>query len=146
MAAEISQQAFLVMQQKLDQLKDPDSFKSWMYRTVINLCHNETRRRKIKNKAVENLTYRGQQETSPAADHLYLKKERAQQVLKALEQLPEEQRTIVIMKEYEELKFREIAEILDISENTAKSRLYYAYKAMRKFFLTQQQTKAIRYE
>jgi RNA polymerase sigma-70 factor (ECF subfamily) len=146
MAAEISQQAFMVMQQKLKQLQDPGSFKSWLYRTVLNLCHNETRRRKINNKAVERLTYRSQRDTAPAPDHLYMIKERSQQVLAALARLPEEQRTVVIMKEYEDLKFREIAEILNISENTAKSRLYYAYKAMRKFFLTQPQTKAIRYE
>lgn len=146
MAAEISQQAFLLMQQKLGQLKDPASFKSWLYRTVVNLCHNETRRRKINQKAVERLTYRSRRDTAPAADYMYLKQERSKQVLDALARLPEEQRTVVIMKEYEELKFREIAEILNISENTAKSRLYYAYKAMRKFFLTQPQTKAIRYE
>jgi RNA polymerase sigma factor (sigma-70 family) len=44
----------------------------------------------------------------------------------------EEQREVVIMKEYEGLKFREIAEILNISENTAKSRMYYGLDALRK--------------
>jgi RNA polymerase sigma-70 factor (ECF subfamily) len=43
---------------------------------------------------------------------------------KALTELPEEQLMVVIMKEYEGLKIREIAEAMDISENTVKSRLY----------------------
>jgi RNA polymerase sigma-70 factor (ECF subfamily) len=40
-------------------------------------------------------------------------------------ELSDEQREIVVMKEYEGLKFREIAEVLNLSENTVKSRLYY---------------------
>ncbi|MGK0487534.1 MAG: RNA polymerase sigma-70 factor (ECF subfamily), partial [Candidatus Endobugula sp.] len=51
---------------------------------------------------------------------------------KALAQLPEEQRMVVIMKEYEGLKIREIAEAMDISENTVKSRLYYALGSLKK--------------
>jgi RNA polymerase sigma-70 factor (ECF subfamily) len=48
-----------------------------------------------------------------------------------LKAIPEEQRTVIIMKEYEGLKFREIAEALGISENTVKSRLYYGLKGLR---------------
>ena len=51
---------------------------------------------------------------------------------KALATLPEEQRMVVIMKEYEGLKIREIAEAMDISENTVKSRLYYALGSLKK--------------
>jgi RNA polymerase sigma-70 factor (ECF subfamily) len=43
-----------------------------------------------------------------------------------------EQREVVIMKEYEGLKFREIAEVLNISENTVKSRMYYGLDGLRK--------------
>ncbi len=46
--------------------------------------------------------------------------------------LSDEQREVVIMKEYEGLKFREIAEALNISENTVKSRMYYGLEAMKR--------------
>jgi RNA polymerase sigma-70 factor (ECF subfamily) len=49
-----------------------------------------------------------------------------------LKELSEEQREVVIMKEYEGLKFREIAEVLNISENTVKSRMYYALDGLKK--------------
>ncbi len=48
-----------------------------------------------------------------------------------LNKLPDEQRVVIIMKEYEGLKFREISEALEISENTAKSRLYYGLRALK---------------
>ena len=51
---------------------------------------------------------------------------------KALATLPEEQRMVVIMKEYEGLKIREIADAMSISENTVKSRLYYALGSLKK--------------
>ena len=53
---------------------------------------------------------------------------------RALQTLPEEQRVVVVLKEYEGLKFREIAEVLDAPLNTVKSRLYYGLKALRKTF------------
>jgi RNA polymerase sigma-70 factor (ECF subfamily) len=54
-------------------------------------------------------------------------------VQEALLRLSSEQREVLILKEYEGLKFREIAEALDISENTAKSRLYYALTHLRSY-------------
>lgn len=67
-------------------------------------------------------------------------------VLDALQKIPEEQRTVIIMKEYEELTFREIAEMLGISEGTAKSRLYYGLKNLRKVLLKDNITKEYNYE
>ena len=74
------------------------------------------------------------------------KKQQRALVLQALQQIPKEQRTIIIMKEYEGLKFREIADMLEISENTAKSRLYYGLKALRKIFESNQMKKDLNYE
>jgi len=76
-------------------------------------------------------------------DQLYQRAEITRHILSALQQLPEEQRTVIIMKEYEGLKFREIADVLDISENTAKSRLYYGLQNMKKILLSNQASKEI---
>ena len=55
-------------------------------------------------------------------------------IQKALQQLPEEQRVVIIMKEYQGLKFKEIAETLEESINTVKSRMYYGLNGLRKIF------------
>ncbi|HMQ90166.1 MAG TPA: sigma-70 family RNA polymerase sigma factor, partial [Flavilitoribacter sp.] len=61
-----------------------------------------------------------------------LRSERARIIMDALQKIPADQREVILMKEYEDLKFREIAEILDVSVNTVKSRLYYGLNALRK--------------
>jgi len=58
-----------------------------------------------------------------------------------LMQLSQEQREVVIMKEYEGLKFREIAEALNISENTVKSRMYYGLDGLKKILEQKKITK-----
>ena len=58
-----------------------------------------------------------------------------------LMELSHEQREVVIMKEYEGLKFREIAEALNISENTAKSRMYYGLDGLKKILEQKKITK-----
>ena len=62
------------------------------------------------------------------------KKQIGEIVQKALQKLPEEQRVVVIMKEYQELKFMEIAAALNEPLSTIKSRMYYGLKALRKIF------------
>jgi len=52
----------------------------------------------------------------------------------ALQSIPEEQRVVVVMKEYQGLKFWEIAEVLKIPINTVKSRMYYGLNALKKVF------------
>ena len=65
-------------------------------------------------------------------DQVYQQAELANWLSKALAEIPGEQKAVVIMKEYEGMKFREIADLLNLSENTVKSRLYYGLKAMKK--------------
>jgi RNA polymerase sigma-70 factor (ECF subfamily) len=55
----------------------------------------------------------------------------AKMLRSALARLPDEQRLVLILKEYEGLKFHEIARILDVPESTVKTRLYTALKTMR---------------
>jgi RNA polymerase sigma-70 factor (ECF subfamily) len=65
----------------------------------------------------------------------------------AMALIPEEQRLVIIMKEYEGLTFHEIAEVLSEPENTVKSRMYYGLKALRKVLTKWNITKeAIQYE
>ncbi len=131
-AKEISQQTFVVLQEKLIQLKEPATFKVWLYRITMNQCHEYLRKQKTRTNYEEKYGLASMQITPKTPDTLYENNEKAQLVMNAIQQLPEAQRTVLILKEYEGLKFREIADTLGISENTAKSRLYYGLKALRK--------------
>lgn len=135
LATEISQKTFIAMFRNIKKLNDVDRFKPWLYRIATNFCHEEERKKK-RNKTVSLTVSRNDDEQSETmevgeAEGNYFNPERSFQQLEleealisALGELNEDQRSVVIMKEYEGLKFKEIAEALDTSENTAKTRLY----------------------
>lgn len=142
MAMEISQKTFISMCRNLPALQDAARFKSWLYKIAVNYCREEARKKKGNRSLSFDLVWNRDAEDSPgweSSRQRYDNPERQLQqselsdiLQKALLELSEEQREIVIMKEYEGLKFREIAEVLNISENTVKSRMYYGLDGLKK--------------
>jgi len=139
LAMDITQNTFIAVHQKIAQLRDVASFKPWLYRIAINCSHEELRKqRRISGLSISGSENEDEQTGLQISDDIRYqpdaklqRQEVADLILEALQTLAEEQRMVVIMKEYEGLKFREIAETLEISENTAKSRLYYGLKHLR---------------
>ncbi len=136
-AHDIVQQTFIKVHKNLNGLENPERFSSWVYKITLNLCRDELRR---KSRSAEiftretEVTENQATYTSHPASSTQVAFERQNLINRALQFLPEDQRAVLLMKEYQGLKFREIAVVMDISENTAKSRLYYALKAMQKNF------------
>ncbi|MEM6633393.1 MAG: RNA polymerase sigma factor [Bacteroidota bacterium] len=142
LAMEVSQKTFISVHRNLGKLQDTKRFKGWLYRIALNYCYEEDRRNQRKpifsfqelgkHQEVSLRDSYVERSTSPYAS---VRKQNCKEwIYKALEQIPKEQRTVVIMKEFEGLKFKEIAQSLEISENTAKSRMYYGLHALRKIF------------
>lgn len=139
MASEVAQNSFIILFKSLKNLRDITKFKSWLYTIALNKCREEERRAGNRSKLVvlgdesyqESERMVGEKEEL-RPDQQLMRKEASDLVLSALESISEEQREVIIMKEYEGLKFREIAEILEVSENTVKSRLYYGFSHLKK--------------
>ncbi|HLF34741.1 MAG TPA: RNA polymerase sigma factor [Cyclobacteriaceae bacterium] len=134
LAMETTQKTFIAVYHNIRKLQDPAKFKTWIYKIAWNQCHEEERRINRKNwfSLFTSPEARNMPEYFMTPDKEMHVKEIGDLVSDILKTLPEEQKTIIILKEYEGLKFREIAEMLGISENTAKSRMYYALKSLRK--------------
>jgi RNA polymerase sigma-70 factor (ECF subfamily) len=134
MAMEATQKTFIAIYKNVKRLKDPDSFRYWIYKIALNQCREEDRKNKQRpwHSIFNNREAQEIEETSHHPEKEFQKTEKEELLGEMLMRLPEEQRLIVIMKEYEGMKFREIAMALEISENTAKSRLYYGLKGLRK--------------
>ena len=134
-ARDITQKTFIKTYQSVDTLKQPEKFSSWIYRIANNLCLDELKRAgRRKSTSLESYL---EQSSGPEADRALpdaelQNKELGKVLQKALLLLPDEQRTVIILKEYEGLKFREIADILEEPESTVKSRLYYGLKSTRR--------------
>jgi RNA polymerase sigma factor (sigma-70 family) len=142
MAMEVTQKTFISMCRNMKSLQDAGRFKPWLYKIAVNYCREEVRRNKGNKSLSFEKVWNPSAENSPGwessgirQDNPERKFEQAQLsdiLQEALLMISDEQREVVIMKEYEGLKFREIAEILNISENTVKSRVYYGLDGLRK--------------
>lgn len=144
LAMEASQRTFIALHRNIAYLQDASRFKPWLYTIAVNCCREELRKKKGNRSVSMNQLRPGEQEDSyrwevsgdrrEDPEKVFRQNELADILQECLMQLSEEQRTIVIMKEYEGLKFREIAEALNISENTVKSRMYYGLEALKRNF------------
>lgn len=138
------QKTFIKVYQHLHKLEEADKFRPWVYKIAVNFCNSELR----KTKRTESLTdvHAGMVTSGITSEHRLEQSELKDLIWQTLGQIPEEQKAVIIMKEYEGFKFQEIADILDISINTAKSRLYYGLRSMKKLLSENPHTKAYYYE
>ena len=106
-------------------------FSTWLWRVALNHCYNDLRRARSRPES----RFGGGQEDDgsagpddfstdqPGPDEELVGRETAAAVQAALATLAEEHRSIVVLRHYEGLKFREIAEVLDLPEGTVKTRM-----------------------
>ncbi|MBN8578579.1 MAG: RNA polymerase sigma factor [Cyclobacteriaceae bacterium] len=157
LAMEVSQKTFISMHRNLAGLQDASRFKSWLYTIAVNYCREELRKKKSKRAVSLNEFPTAEGEVSYQWETSHGRADNPEKQLRQTElsdllqqclmELSAEQREVVIMKEYEGLKFREIAEALQISENTVKSRMYYGLDGLKKILERKNITKeALGYE
>lgn len=139
-ARDLCQETFLRVLDKAPRFRDGAKFSTWMYQIALNLCRDRARRTRRWGKLLAQPRERDDgslpEAAAPAEDDDHPEfalrtRERREAVRRALDALPVEQREVVVLKEYEGLKFREIAEVLGVPESTVKSRMYFALDAMR---------------
>jgi len=135
-AKDIVQTAFIKAYKNLRKLKNPDRFSSWLFQITVNLCKDRlksSRRSRIAsvNGGEPDTPLEEMADDADPAAELH-QSDLAGLVKKTLAHLPEEQRIVIIMKEYDGFKFVEIAEILNCPVNTVKARMYYGLQHMYK--------------
>jgi len=136
-AQDLCQKTFIRAFESLQRLRDPQKFSSWLYQIALNTCRDRSRRKPQFVVSLDSGIGPPENLVTPPSDlpDALTHERHVRDILnKALQSIPEEQRAVLIMKEYQGLKFREIAETLDVSINTVKSRMYYGLNALRKIF------------
>jgi len=151
LAMEVAQKTFISMHRNIDGLQETTRFKSWLYTIAVNYCREELRKRKATRSVSLHDLRPGESEESYRWEASSSRRENPEKQLRQSElsdllqqclmELSDEQREVVIMKEYEGLKFREIAEALNISENTVKSRMYYGLDGLKRILESKNITK-----
>lgn len=150
LAMEVSQKTFISMHRNLAGLQNVARFKSWLYTIAVNCCREEVRKKKasrsfslhdLNPEREESYRWEESHHRNENPERMMRHSELSDLLQECLMKLNPEQREVVIMKEYEGLKFREIAEALNISENTVKSRMYYGLDGLKKMLELRKITK-----
>src|SRR6185369_4826844 len=125
-AEDVAQEAFAKAYRSFHQLRDRDRFKAWLVRMTWRLAIDRwrsDRRRTAREQHVEMADV-------PTTEDLALSRERSEQLWRAIDELPEKLRIVIVMGAIQGHDIRAIAQVLDLPEGTVKSRLYLARKGL----------------
>lgn len=107
----------------IEAIKEPRSIKSWFYKIVVRTAIDFLRKQKkvaiVDDQTLEFLSH-GKEDAYENMD-----------LHKALDELPIQYKTVIVLRFFEDLKFEEIAEIIEENINTVKTRLYRGLKLLR---------------
>ena len=129
LAEDMAQEAFLRAWINLSSFHPQSSIRNWFYRIAVNAALDVLRHRPEETLDDEAAQMISDQKTSPEA--AMIEKEGMTQVQQAIQSLPEAARSVLILREYGELSYQEIANVLDVPVGTVMSRLNYARNRLR---------------
>jgi RNA polymerase sigma-70 factor (ECF subfamily) len=146
-AGDLAQEALIRVYKSIAGFKAQSSFSTWIYRITTNVCLDEIRKRK--NKKVLSLDeeihvedgemQRQIESDDPLPEEVFEREELRQIVGDAIASLPEEQRTVLTLRDLQGLSYEEIADILDCPGGTVKSRINRARQALKNALLTKRE-------
>jgi RNA polymerase sigma-70 factor (ECF subfamily) len=124
-----------------DAYKRQAKFTTWLYTIARNLCVDQTRRRKHRRHASLDAPMSASEESGTlldvipgsemASDRKSVNKELHETMQRAIGSLSEEQREVFLMREFLDMPFKQIADVVGVPENTVKSRMRYALEKLR---------------
>ena len=126
-AQDAYQETMIIVRRQLPALRDVDRFDAWARRILVNRCYAETRRRSRWSvpSSVDPITEPRAASTEPAIDD-------RDELEQAFRSLSVEHRAVFVLHHHVGLPLVEVARTLDIPEGTARSRLHYAIRALRR--------------
>lgn len=146
-ANDLAQEAFIRIFRSISGFKGQSSFSTWIYRITTNVCLDEIRKRK--NKLVQSLdediqTDDGEMQRQimsddPLPDEILEKQELRAVINDSLEELKEEYRIIITLRDIQGMSYEEIAKALDCPTGTVKSRINRARQALKNVLLTKKE-------
>ena len=132
-AEEASQEAFLRAYTKLCSYDQSRPFKTWLLSIAHNYCIDRRRRRRLRwlslddEPLAESFAWRG---AAPTPEEAVLRHEQAQDVQAALNRLPSQDRSVVVLRYWNDLSYEEIAQVTGATVSSVKSRLHRARGAL----------------
>jgi RNA polymerase sigma-70 factor (ECF subfamily) len=140
-AEDVLQETFMRVIRGAESYKRQAKFTTWVYTIARNLCVDMSRRRKHRKHASLDAPMDASEEsgtlldvvpsTEMGSDRKTVNKELHATMQRAIESLQEDQREVFLMREFLDMPFKQIADVVGVSENTVKSRMRYALEKLR---------------
>ena len=136
-ARDVCQDTFLRAYRALHGFRGQAKFSSWLYRIALNLCRDWMRRERRTPvvqapEDMDLMDLAAAREPSESIEDRVGRHDLTRAVERAMALLPEEQRTAIVLKEYQGLTFQEIADLLGCPLSTVKTRLYQGLTVLRR--------------
>jgi RNA polymerase sigma-70 factor (ECF subfamily) len=129
-ARDFTQDLFSKLIHKNELFDEKRSFKTWLYSIAHNMCKNEYAKHEVRKDAHADIKYQQPGIEKSKADVDIDKNEFKRELQIALSELDEVKRTTFELRFYQEMSIQEISEIMECSEGTVKSRLFYTLKQL----------------
>jgi RNA polymerase sigma-70 factor (ECF subfamily) len=139
-AEDLAQEVFLRVYRSRESYEASAKFTTWLYRIATNLAVNharDTRHERPENQVSLDEPDEASGHTldlpdgTPSAEESLMQKERLAAIRQRVQALPERQRIAVVMHKYQQMDYRQIADVLKLSESATKSLLFRAYETLR---------------
>jgi RNA polymerase sigma-70 factor (ECF subfamily) len=140
-AEDLAQEVFLRVYRSRESYEASAKFTTWLYRIATNLAVNHARDTRHERPEVSVSLDETNDDSSTTtlqlpdgaltAEQAMVQRERLQAIRSRVEALPEQQRLAVIMHKYQQMDYKQIAEVLKKSESATKSLLFRAYETLR---------------
>lgn len=139
-AEDLAQEVFLRVYRSRENYEASAKFTTWLYRIATNLAVNHAR--DTRHERPENTVSLDEPDDdsgrtldlpdrTPSAEETIVRRERVAAIRQRVQSLPERQRIAVVMHKYQQMDYRQIADVLKLSESATKSLLFRAYETLR---------------
>ena len=126
-AGDATQQVFLKLMTRIGQFRGNSEFGTWLYRLVVNTCHDEHRKQKRLVSLADSFL---ETRAGESPRQQYARKELSGRVQSAVAELKPKLRWPILLRYVDDLSYKEIANVLNCSKGTVASRLNRAHKAL----------------
>jgi RNA polymerase sigma-70 factor (ECF subfamily) len=130
MAKDIVQETMVTVWEKLKKIRSSDSFKTWLYKIVVNKCYDQLRKMKNKPESrADEKTWNYISNHISAEQSTVLENSETAMIIKLLtDKLSPKQKAVFVLSDLEEMTNEEISEITGMSKRNIKANLHYARK------------------
>ena len=128
---DLAQEIFIKVWRNAGKFKGKSKFSTWLYRIVVNHCINYRRKNKRRHVSLDELTEKGRTPEAFKVEPDWEQRRKVELVRKAVDELPDRQRMALVLAQFEEKSYKEIAEIMNVSLSSVESLIFRARSALR---------------